>query len=147
MNLDEYFAIAENGKIFEAKSWESLQEKIKSQSKIEMYGAFYYDEPYITQQQTPYYWPQIQILDVNGKPTTYQKGAFKVKRIHKDEGSYYHKGRILEIENCLTNDVQSIRSPWEKDGKGYVKIQDFYFELMDILDDLNSKLSKEIITQ
>ena len=147
METDKYFAIMKNGKFLESATWTSLNEKIETPDDVELFVAFFYDKPYIADLRgygTHYYWPQIQILDANGTPTTYQRGAFKIKRIHPDEGSYYHKGRILEIENCLNNEIQSIGTPWVKEEKNFVRISDFYSDIIGILDDLNRQVAKQV---
>ncbi len=143
-----YYAVTKMGKFIAAKSFEELQDTLKKQDEkdIELYVAFMYDKPYITQQGTEYWWPQIQIIDKQKQPTTYQRGMFKVKHIYPDIGSYYFKGRQIVFENCITHESIERVAESTQDPQ-FVTIADFYNSLIDIMDELNRNACEQLMKQ
>lgn len=144
----EYYAVTLMGKFVEAKSFQELQDKlaIQKEKDIEMYVAFMYDKPYKTQYGNTYWWPQIQIIDKEKRPISYQRGIFKVKYIYPDKGSYYFQGRRIDFENCITNQsVEKYVMPSQ--GMDHVTIADFYHSLRDILLELNKSACDRLIRE
>ena len=144
----EFYAITPMGKYIKAYSLDELKESLEEQGeqKVEMYVVFMYDKPYIAQlgKGNKYWWPQINIIDVNGNPTKYQRGAFRVKWIFPDSGSYYFAGRKIQFENCITNEIEEITISGNKSVE-YVTIDLFYTSLRDTLSKLNKEFCDKLI--
>ena len=143
----EFYAITPMGKYIKAYSLGELKESLEAQSEqdIEMYVVFMYDKPYITQFGKKYWWPQINIIDANGTPIKYQRGAFRVKWIYPDSGSYYFASRKIQFENCVTNELEEITISGNKSVE-YVTIDLFYTSLRDTLSKLNKEFCNKLIT-
>jgi len=103
-----------------------------------------YDKPYKTQFGRLYWWPQIQIIDKERLPVSYQRGMFKVKTIYPDAGSYYFRGRRIDFENCITHEVveKYIR---QDENMDCATITHFYNSLRDILSELNRSACDQLI--
>lgn len=145
----EYYAVTLEGKFIGAQSFQELQDKLREQGEqdIEMYVAFMYDKPHPTPSYPDkYWWPQIQIIDKDKTPTSYQRGMFKVKHVFPDRGCSYFMGRKIVFENCITNQsVEKYVMPNRE--MDHVTIADFYYSLRDILLELNRNACDQLMRE
>ena len=139
---DEYYIITKRGKLIKRKEkdFDEFKELANTISDIDMCVAFYYnDKPYVTQGGYCYYWPQIQIIDKNGYPTTYRKGNYIVKNIHKDIGTSYFGCRQIDLIKCDTQEIFPVYIYGDVLRTiSYTKIEDFYNTLMMMLETLET---------
>lgn len=145
----EYYAVTSMGKFVGAKSFQELQTKLTEQKEqdIEMYVVFMYDKPHPTPSYPDrYWWPQIQIIDKEKRPTSYQRGMFRVKHIFPDSGCSYFMGRKIVFENCITNQSEE-RYVMLNREMDHVTIADFYHSLRDLLLELNRTACDRLIQE
>lgn len=141
---DSYFLVTKKRRFYKANSIDALKINISDPSDVDMLVAFYYDEPYVTMYDNDYYWPQVQIIDINGYPATYTKGNLTVRHIYKDEGSYYFKRRIIDfVKNDTGEQIKGYIFGDLSKSTPYTRIEDFYYSLMALMDLIEKTGDKE----
>ena len=145
-NNTKFYAITSMGKYVKAQSIQELTQILSEQKEtdIDMYVAFLYDRPYITQGGNAFWWPQINIIDKEGKPTIYQRGVYRVKWIYPDRGTSYFQGRTIIFENCVTNETVERQVLGDRRFDA-TTIELFYTSLRDILLELNRSFCDKLI--
>lgn len=154
MDKDKYYAITKKGHFIMADSLTELKKQLKSNNlqykDVDMFVYSYSNRaasPYVSQSgQNKYYWLQYQIIDKNGYLTSYKRGNYCVKNIYPDTGTYYFIERRITFTKIDTNEtITKTLTPSSK--YPIYNIQQFYYSLIDAMDELNTKDQQQKIEE
>lgn len=153
MYEDEYYAITKKGHFIMDESLVAVKNKIQSlnlkHKDVDMFVYSYYNfatAPYVSTRGTKYYWRQYQIINKNGYLTSYKRGNYCVKNIYPDTGTYYFIERMITFTKIDTNEtITKTLTPSSK--YPIYNIQQFYYSLIDAMDELNTKDQQQKIEE